>query len=81
MAANYQSYFDDADNYKKDRVKRMYRKKFSAKADAGSEKHVSKYSRYERWSRYELDRKAAELGIEGSAHMNKQHLIEVLSEY
>lgn len=81
MAANYQSYFDDADNYKKDRVKRMYRKKFSSKADPASDKRSSKYSRYEKWSRYDLDRKAAELGIDDSVHMNKQRLIDLLAEY
>lgn len=81
MSVRYQSNIDDADNYKAQRMQRMYRKKFSVKADPASNKHHGKYSRYEKWSRYELDQKAAEFGIENSAHMNKQDLIEVLSGY
>lgn len=80
MAVHYQSYLDDADNYKSQRMQRMYRKKFSVKAGPVSARQ-HKFSRYEKWSRYDLDQKAQEFGIENAARMSKQDLIEALSEY
>jgi hypothetical protein len=81
MAVHHQNHLDDGDNYKSQRMQRMYRKKFSVKADPTSPRHHSKYSRYEKWSRYDLDQKASEFGIEHAGKMSKQDLIDLLSEY
>jgi hypothetical protein len=81
MAAHYQNYLEDTDNYKSQRMQRMYRKKFSTNADPASPRHHHKYSRYEKWSRYDLDQKAMEFGIENAGKMSKQDLIDALSEY
>lgn len=79
MAVHHQTFLDDSDNYKSQRMQRMYRKKFSVKLSPASTR--TKYSRYEKWSRYDLDQKALEFGIENSGKMSKQDLIDALSEY
>lgn len=77
------SAFNDSERYEKLCAKGASRGKAARITCSAANSHGrgAKFSKYEKWTTDELYQKAAEVGIDGRAHMSKQALIDALREH
>jgi hypothetical protein len=73
----------DEKQYEALRDQGMSKEKAARIANSGKEasKKGGKHSAYEEWTKEDLMKKAAEVGIEGRSKMDKEGLIEVLRNH